>query len=187
MIKLKNLIALAIVSALFVTTGCKKNDSPDPVGKYYFKFKANGVSKDFRDGTLSNFNGTHHDNEYITSLGGSSSDTDPNINVFVIGLTTEGLNKTNTTYTNYHTTAPGFEKAILLLLTYTDDNGTNYSAAFDDELIEATYPDGVANNQLTITEATSTFIKGKFSGTLYATNFTKEMKITEGEFYLEED
>lgn len=73
------------------------------------------------------------------------------------------------------------------MLTYTDDNGTNYSAAFDDELIEATYPDGVANNQLTITEATSTFIKGKFPGTLYATNFTKEMKITEGEFYLEED
>ncbi|MFT3701404.1 MAG: hypothetical protein QM802_03500 [Agriterribacter sp.] len=186
MIKLKYLIALAIAFILLGTTGCKKKDNAEPPGNYYMKFNANGVSKNFKGG-LSNFSQKNSDTDYGTALLASGSDTDPNIDIFAIGLTTEGANKTNITYTNYKTTASGFEKAKLLFLSYTDDQGTKYTAIFDDETIGSVYAEGIANNQLIVTEATAAYTKGKFSGTLYADDYTKEMKITEGEFYLEQD
>ena len=42
----------------------------------------------------------------------------------------------------------------------------------------------VANAKLTITELTSTYLKGTFSGTAYRSDFATSEVITEGEFYL---
>lgn len=186
--KIKYTILFAAAFIISGSTACKKKDDlVEPAGKYYMTFKVNGAAKEFRDGVLSNFNSASSDNEYITALLGGKNDGDPNHNIFAIGLTTKGQNKINVTYTNYKTSTAGSEKAVLVLFSYMDENGTNYSAAFDDDILSSSYPDAVANSQIIITEATSTYVKGKFSGAIYSSGFTKRLDITDGEFYLEED
>jgi hypothetical protein len=41
-----------------------------------------------------------------------------------------------------------------------------------------------SNARLVITEATSTYIKGNFSGTMLTQDYLSKLDITDGEFYL---
>ena len=49
----------------------------------------------------------------------------------------------------------------------------------------AVLPAGTPTNaRLVITEATSTYVKGNFSGTMLTQDYLSKLDITEGEFYL---
>jgi len=181
----KILYGLGVFFLIVAMAGCAKEKVEDNQGAYYFRFKVNGQQKEYRQGALSNYNNKSGD-DYITVLGGQTDILESEKNTFVIGLTTVGQNEPGKNYTNYSATTSGQAKAKLLLLTGFDENGIHFQSWSDD--FTSIAPAGAdLKCTLIIDEATSTYVKGRFSGVVYEEGFVNKKVLTDGEFYLQED
>ncbi|MFT3750146.1 MAG: hypothetical protein QM768_17645 [Agriterribacter sp.] len=180
---LKSMSSLIIAGFLFSVTGCKKdNDISGSGSGYYMKFKINGTLIEHKGQAEGNFNKTTA-SVYAASFAGLKEALVAGKNNMSIILGTEGENKTGVTYTDYTITTGGFEKAKVLNIVYLDESGNTYMS-WPEEFVPAIPPGTKIDANLKITDATSEYLKGSFSGSLYNSDYSKEFSVTEGEFYL---
>jgi len=179
----------AAIVALLLCVGCKKESdsgSPGAAGSgYYMRFKAGGIQKEFLQNTFGNFNRQQSSNtaNYASTFGATKEQFEAKKDNMTLVLVTNGQNMQSLGYTNYTTTAPGFKKGYIVQGAYYDEAGVFYMSWSDD--YAAVLPAAVESNmKLTITAATSTELKGVFSGVLYNSDYSKKLVITEGDFYL---
>jgi hypothetical protein len=157
----------------FTFMSCKKSSSSNNSGSYYMKAKVDGSAKSFNKSVaaLKGNLGNGYYSLIITGLGSTDqmglmlwSDKDD----FTAGktFTLEALG--GTTYNELTFVAPLGSSAPTSQWVSTYDYGT----------VPETF-------QCTITEATSTYIKGSFSGVIYQNNSSEvaSKTITEGQFY----
>lgn len=156
-----------------VSVSCKKSNDGDSSGSYYMKAKFDGSSKEFNSTVVA---------------------TKSNLGVGIYSLVITGLS--------------GTEQSALSLWSDKDDfiagktftinalNGTTYNllaflapvgSSTPTSQWTSTYSYGVVPQSLqcTITEATTTYIKGTFSSVIYQNNDVQVAKktVTEGQFY----
>lgn len=170
--------------ALFMAGACKKtnNDNLGNGSGYYMKFKLNGMQMEYTGQVECNFNkvsGSTH----VASFAGLKVALNAGSNAMTLALGTADDNKTGVTYTNYTTTASGTEKAKALNIGYMDETGVTY-LSWPDEFAAALPVGTKTEAQMKVIEATSAALKGTFSGIVYNADYSKELIVTEGEFYL---
>ncbi|MCC6286899.1 MAG: hypothetical protein IT249_03355 [Chitinophagaceae bacterium] len=182
-LSLKTILFLIIAGALLCLNACKKEEeAPGSGSDYYMKFKINGTLVEHKGQAEGNFNKTTA-SSYAASFAGLKETLVAGKNNMSIILGTNGENKTGITYTDYTITASGFEKAKVLNIVYIDESGNTYMS-WPEEFAPAIPAGTKIDAKLKITEAASTYLKGNFSGSLYNNDYTKELSISEGEFYL---
>ena len=174
--------AYTIIVLNFILSCSKSEPGTSASNEYYVRFKMNGVQVEYKANAEATFN-KPSGSDHITTLGGTREPFEAKKNNMTIGLTTNGANATNLTYTNYATLAAGTAKAKLLQLAFFDDSG-KFFMSWSDDFVSLLLQGSPINCRLVLTEATSTFIKGNFSGTLYTQDYTSNTNITDGEFFL---
>lgn len=180
----KSILHAVLFAALFMAGACKKtnDDNPGNGSGYYMKFKLNGTQVEYTGQVECNFNKTSGSTQ-VASFAGLKVALNAGSNAMTLALGTADDNKTGVTYTNYATTATGTEKAKALTIGYMDAAGVAYLSW--PEEFSPSLPSGTKTEaQLKVIEATSAALKGTFSGILYNADYSKELTVTEGEFYL---
>lgn len=172
-----------ILLVLISISSCTKNSGGgggNPPQNFYLRFKNNGVQNEYKAHAEGNFNRVSGAN-YNSIVGATKVQFEATKNNMTIGLTTIGKASPNTTYTNY-TTATA-TKAKLLQLAFYDEAG-KFFMSWGEEFLSIMPAGSTADARVVITEATSEYIKGNFSGTLFSQGYTSKITITDGEFYL---
>jgi hypothetical protein len=183
-----------IVIAAMATGGCKKNTENlvnNNNSGYYIRFKANGLQQNytipvttsqFHDSLTFNGNKVH-----IFATGGA------NINLHSITL---GIydNTLLTSATTYKESDLIFSYQPKVMFIYNNNPGSfGYYSISNYAPIPALFPEyaGIERDcKITMTNVTSTNIKGAFSGTVYReknngdADVADKIKITDGEFFL---
>jgi hypothetical protein len=178
-------IASLLLLILISISSCKKNSDSgggNPLTDFYLRFKNNGVQNEYKAHAEGNFNRASGAN-YNSIVGATKVQFEATKSNMVVAVTTVGKAALNKTYTNYTTATAGLEKAKLLQLAFYDETG-KFFMSWGDEYLSLMPAGSVADARLTITESTSAYIKGTFSGTLFTSGYTSKITITDGEFYL---
>ena len=170
----KHLSLLLFACAItFTFTSCEKSSSSDSSGSYYMKAKVDGSSKTFNKTV----------NALKSNLGGGI------YSLIITGLgSSEQLSLSLWSDKDDFTAGKTF---TLAALGGTTDNMLAYAAPLgsSDPMSQWTsvYDYGTVSEsfQCTITEATSAYIKGTFSGVIYQNNSAAvaSKTVTEGQFY----
>ena len=186
---MKKFLFPLIAVTFIVMFGCSKSKSggsgTTTTNDYYIRFKANGVQTEYKAHTETIYNKANGTTERMTTLGGTKEQFVPTKSNMTVALTTVGDNTLNVTFTNYATTAAGFKKAKILTLGFYDANG-KFFMSWADEFSNILPAGSPINCRLVFTEATSTYLKGNFSGTLFSQDYLTRLEITDGEFYLKQ-
>ncbi|MES1223212.1 MAG: hypothetical protein ABUT20_47400 [Bacteroidota bacterium] len=160
-----------LFSLLLITfAGCKKSAETAVAGDSYMRYKLNGTKKDYNFCSatfLSAVNGI-----YSTGIAGANSN-DPS-NDFSITLFSKTPLSQGATFT-----------AALVPATYFTQGQLAYVQSSKGYTSAGTVINPAAKVSVIITELSSTYVKGTFSGTLYsdADNYTTVVyTVTEGEF-----
>ncbi len=185
----------AILLCSFAFIGCtKSNDNPSSgAGAYYINFKADGVQKQYSSDAEMAIT-YDADQKIYVCLMGAYKQFDPNMqdssqeslslllfnnSTIVSGTTFQDPNKI--------TQADGTQIGQLQI-TYYDDQKQGYATLglFTDSTgAFPGFPNVIADGKVTISELTSSYAKGTFSGTTY---WDKDLKtthvITDGQFYV---
>lgn len=184
-------ITVMAFSSIFIT-GCKKNtDIITNNSQYYVRFKANGVEKNytipvttsqFHDSLIFSGNKVH-----IFATGGANS----NGHIITLGIYSEGLLTANTVYKESDLLF-GFQPKVMFI--YNSNPGAYaYLSMGSYAPIPSAFPQysGIQRDcKITMTNVTSTNIKGTFSGTVYHEknngdpDLIDKVSITDGEFFL---
>jgi hypothetical protein len=169
---------------LFLTAGCRKDDpenaavptTPAPQ-QYFTRFKIDGVEKLYTNtSNTCRFNDfVAANNQYNTGISCYLDSDDYSRNGIGISLNDANVFVLNHTYVNFPTSNSSEYQVDLGMLTYTDENGVTTS-----NMDLASFP----NLRVTLTEQTATYLKGRFSATLYSSSNVAVHQLTEGEFYL---
>lgn len=176
-----------IMLSILTLTGCKKDDGskePDD-DKYYIRFKANGVQKEY-DGNIVNnrfsFILLNEYGFYTAILSGVSNISETTKNLLHISVRSNEEINPNVEY-NLQTAVPynGF-KFPSIEMVYTDESGVSHSAL----LLRENYPTIEVKDEAKVkfTSITATECKGTFSAKAINPANKKEMLITDGEFHL---
>lgn len=198
--KLFSAIATVFCFLIFLSS-CKKDkenagSDNNPKGSYYIRFKANGIQQEFKSLPIAQSSYNSSQQVYVTGLLAytDSSKTDQNL-VNIVIMSTTPLSA-GAIYKDPLKTLSGADKVPQVIITYNDaqeksflsmglfsDEAGNFSTFIPD------YDKLVADANVTITEVTSTFVKGTFSGTVFNldsnSNVVSKMPLTDGEFYLQ--
>ncbi len=172
--KKTGLIAM-LLFAFSAFIGCKKQDNQSPNNNqsgYYFRFKADGKKTEYT----------------TTAATMEMGDALPNHTGYFIGYTESGTKKNNFAFRLFDT------EDIKANKTYTEAayNASKVPAAYgiwynaDGTCLLSfkTTADPIQPFKVTLTEVTSTSVKGNFSGKVKEQNGSNIVEITEGEFYL---
>jgi hypothetical protein len=167
---------------MIMAYSCKKdNDGTGSGTGYYMRFKINGTQVAYKgqvEGTFDKATALQHN----TSLAGLKEALAATKNNMTLLVATENETQTGIDYTSYTPGASGMQKAKLVNLVYIDENGKNYLSWMEE--FAPTLPPGTETKAtIKITEATTEYIKGNFSGVLYNVTYTEKLNITDGEFY----
>ncbi|MCU0433165.1 MAG: hypothetical protein MUC87_06920 [Bacteroidia bacterium] len=168
---------------LFLAGGCRKDDPqntvapPPPPQQYFTRFKIDGVEKQYTNANNTcRFNDfVAANNQYNTGISCYLDSDDLSRNGIGISLNDANAFVLNRTYVNFPTTNAAEYQVALGMLTYTDENGIMTS-----DMSVVTSP----NLRVTLTEQTATYLKGRFSATLYSSANVAVHQLTDGEFYL---
>lgn len=172
------------VFSLTLLISCKKNNdnAPGNGDGYYMKFKLNGTQIEYKGQAECNFNKVTN-LQHAASFAGLKETLVAGKNNMSIILGTGDENKTGITYTCYATNTAGYEKAKVLNIVYIDENGKSY-LSWSEEFAPALPVGTETKAQLNVTEATTAYLKGNFSGVLYNNDYSVKFSVTDGEFYL---
>ena len=186
---MKKLLTLSLVVIAVMIAGCRKSKSGGGGGgtsnDYYLRFKSNGTQFEYKAHPETIYNKANGATEFITTLGATKEQFVPTKSNITVALTTVGTNSLNTTFTNYTTTNAGFKKAKIMQLGFFDANG-KFFQSWAEEFSSILPAGSPINCRLIFTEATSTYLKGNFSGTIFSSDYLTRLEITEGEFYLKQ-
>ena len=176
------LLCFLLPGIVVMTFSCKKdNDTGDPGTGYYMRFKVNGTLVEHKgqvEGIFDKVTALQHN----TSIAGLKETVVATKNNMTLLVATENETQTGLAYTSYTAGGPGTQKAKLVNLVYIDENGKNH-LSWMEEFAPALPPGTETKATIKITEATTDFIKGSFSGVLYDEGYTTKLNITDGEFY----
>lgn len=183
---MKNTITLLFLAFTLLTlTSCDKNEIPKP--EYFYKFKINGVQKEFRasdDASIyfTQDQGTSTRRTLFTMVSG----TDPLKNTIVMSFRSFSSIVVGNTY-QMQSPIPvdGVENPSIIFL-YFDENGKEYGAT----LLKTANPGANDNAFFSISEFTNENSKGTFEAVIFDLSATGDLNrrevvaITEGEFFL---
>ncbi len=160
----KKIVTQVLVFSFFIglSVSCQ-NDDNETEGGYYVRFKANGQQVEFtvQGATIAAF--AQAGNTYNAVFTGYDSSSNVGLQVY------DNKEITMATYSGYTLSGSSF---IGALIHYKDNLGTLYS---QDALNPTT--------SITISEITSSAVKGTFSGILKASG-KPDLSITQGEFFV---
>jgi len=184
--KLKTIFLGFVCLVLFA--GCKKDkvvEEKASLPLYYFKFKLDGVQKIYTGYTIAQ-PGNYldpKDGTVSTAAFGKAGEPFSEKNVIWFTLITVDRQVVGKNYVNYFTTELNKEKATVLWLSYNDENGEPFTS-YGDEL-SVPYINIKSDGYVKFLEIGKEFMKGVFSAAVYNSDYTKNHKITDGEFYVE--
>jgi len=175
---------LLFVMALFTLSSCEKED---PRPNYYYKFKVNGVEKEFKASTDANIvfiEDPNSENRFtiFTFVTGN----DPKKNTIVISLRTTIPPEYRVKYEMQKTIFINSQPAPVLTFIYFDENGKEYGAT----LLQSQNPGAMDNGTLTLTDLTTEGSYGIFEAVMFDLNQTGELSqrtplnITDGQFFI---
>jgi hypothetical protein len=183
---MKKIIGLVLIVLAFA--GCNKSSSED--GEYYVKFKVNGQQVEYRKQIMNNnvlLINAGADGFYYATITGML-DTHDGASSFLNNFIQISVKDTVAVRQgfvyNLHdgVTNNGFNHPRIIL-TYTDDGGTTYTAS----MLRSSYPNiNILNEtQVVFSEINGSHAKGTFTATaLKSGSLTETIAITDGEFYL---
>lgn len=190
---MKSRYLLAVLAiAGFGLSSCKKSggagDSGSNGSGYYMKFKLNGVQMEFDSQPIAGISYSSQDNIYTCVIAAYKDVNSGLKNAVAITLFSNSVIAANV---NYNDPAKAKEANGDILpqntIFFYDSTANAFltMGALADASGNIPLPGVVANAQLTITEMTSSYIKGSFSGTVYkSSTLNQYYSITGGTFYL---
>ena len=193
-IRLASLAALTLVA--FTLSRCKKSGDSNSTGSgnsgsYYVKFKLNGISVEYDSQPIAELSYSGSDGLYSATLVAYSNVNAGTKDAITIIVYSDNAIAANTPYNDpAKATETGGEPVPQSTVFWYDSTGAGYLSAgeFADAGGNIPIAGMVANSRLTITELTSTDLKGTFSGTVYNSgDFSESNVITDGEFYLKRE
>ncbi len=157
----------------FTFTSCKKSSSSDNSGSYYMKAKVDGSAKSFNT-TVTALKGNLGNGMYSLIISGFGSNDQLSLSLwsdkddFTAGKTFTSDALGGTTYNVLGYAAP----------LGSSDPTSIWASVYD-------YGNVSKSFQCTITEATSAYVKGTFSGVIYQNNSSAvaSKTVAEGQFY----
>ena len=183
------LLYLAAILSIFFFN-CKKSSSGPTNGNggngYYMKFKMGGSSVEYNSQPFAEIAHLTSNNLY-TCVMAAYKDVNAGLkNAVTVTIFSTDPIATGVEYNDPLKTQGSSGPVPQNTIYWYDASGAGYLTAglLSDNTGNTPLPGVVANAKLTITELTSTYIKGTFSGTAYRSDFATSEAITEGEFYL---
>ena len=178
----KNILLLLMVILTF--SSCEKDD---PRPDYYYKFKVNGVQKEFKgnkDANIVFIEDPNSNNRFtiFTFVTGN----DPTKNAIVISLRTTVTPEYGVKYEMQNPIIINNQVVPLLAFIYLDENGKEYGAT----LLQSQHPGAMDDGSLMLTELTTEGSFGTFQAVTFDANQTGELSqrqplnITDGEFFM---
>lgn len=173
---LLNRLSVFVLFILFVAASCKKEGS-SASGKYYVKFKADGVQHEFRS-------------DMGRRMGGGTSGPVNyyGINTYLFGM--EGYGDVREAFPSIQISvqSPAAISVNTIYSTNTNGNARDGLSEIYYNAKDASSPQPIhyiksSNVQITITEMGDKTIRANFSGTVTNSDGTKQSIITQGEFY----
>ena len=175
---------------------CKKSNGSGNGGNggngngYYLKFNLNGNAVNYGSDCLAELSFSSSDGLYNAALISYKDVNAGAKNAVTILVYSSSTIAANVGYNDPAKAAEtsGAQVPQSTIFWY-DSTGVAYLSAgeFSDASGNMIVPGAVANSMLTITELTSTVVKGTFSGTVYQSDFSRSASITDGEFYLKRE
>ncbi|WP_373524221.1 hypothetical protein [Aquiflexum sp.] len=180
-------IAKILLLCLFVIFAFSSCDKEDPRPNYYYKFKVNGVEKEFKannDANIVFIEDTNSSNRFtiFTFITGS----DPNKNAIIISLRTTVSPEFGVNYTMQNPIVVNEQTAPSLTFIYLDENGKEYGAT----LLQSRNPGAMDDGSLMLTELSAEGSYGTFQAVTFDLNSTGELSqrqsliLTDGEFFM---
>lgn len=180
-------IAKILLLCLFVVFAFSSCDKDEPRPNYYYKFKVNGVEKEFKGSKDANIVFIEDPNSVnrftiFTFVTG----TDPNKNAIIISLRTTVTPEFGVNYTMQNPILVNQQTAPSLTFIYLDENGKEYGAI----LLQSENPGAMDNGSLMLTELTAEGSYGTFDAITFDLNQTGDLSqrqplnLTEGEFFM---
>lgn len=190
-------IAFCLVILL---TSCKKssgnlnNNNTD--GGYYIDFTANGMKQEFKSFPIAQTSYNSDKKVYVTGLLAYKDSAITDENLLNIVITSASPLIVGADYKDPLKTVAGAGKVPQVIITYDDAQKKAFLSmgVFADEtgnfsVFVPDYNKLVADANVTITEVTSTYVKGTFSGTVFNLDnnsyVVSKMPLTDGKFYLQ--
>lgn len=175
---------LLLLMVIFTFSSCEKDDLRP---NYYYKFKVNGVQKEFRgsiDANIVFIEDPNSANRFtiFTFVTGD----DPTKNAIVISLRTTVTPEFGVKYEMQNPIPINEQVVPMLAFIYLDENGKEYNAT----LLQSQHPGAMDNGSLMLTELTSEGSMGVFEAVTFDVNHTGELSqrqpltITDGEFFM---
>ena len=187
--KLLPLTALTLVT--LILSDCKKSGGSSGSGNgsgYYLKFNLNGKAVEYDSEPIAELNKINSYGLYSAVLLAYQNVSAGTKNEMTITVFSSTAIAANTPYEDpQKATETNGSQVPEATLFWSDSTGTGYISAgeFADANGNILISGMVANAKLTITELTSSDLKGTFSGTVYNSgNLAVSDVITNGEFYL---
>ncbi|MCL6261312.1 hypothetical protein M3O96_19580 [Aquiflexum sp. TKW24L] len=183
---MKNFLTLIIFSfSILILTSCGKDEVPKP--EYYYKFKVNGVQKEFKasdDASIffTQDQGSTNRRTLFTMVSG----TDPLKNTIVMSYRSPTSIVVGNTYQMQAPIIIGGVENPSILFFYFDENGKEYGAS----LLKSSNPGANDNVFFSFTEFSNENSKGNFEAVIFDLSATGDLnrrevvEITEGEFFL---
>lgn len=176
-----------LLLCLFVVFAFSSCDKEDPRPNYNYKFKVNGVEKEFsgsNDANIVFIEDPNSSNRFtiFTFVTGN----DPNKNAIIISLRTNVTPEFGVNYEMQNPILVNDQPAPALTLIYLDENGKEYGAV----LLQSLNPGAMDNASLMLTELTTEGSYGTFEAVAFDLNQTGELSqrtplnITDGEFFM---
>jgi hypothetical protein len=188
--KITSLTALTLVA--LTLSHCKKSGGPNSGGGnnsgYYMKFNLNGKAVEYDSEPIAELNKVNSDGLYSAVLLAYQNVNAGTKNEVTITVFSSTAIAANVAYDDpQKATETNGSQVPEATIFWEDSTGTGYLSAgeFSDANGNMIISGLVANCKLTITELTSSDLKGTFSGTVYNSgNLSVSDVITDGEFYL---
>ena len=181
--KITNIIG-SLLMVLILFSSC---DKEDPGPNYFYKFKINGIEKEFKGSKDANIvfiedpNSSNRFTIYTFVTG-----NDPSKNAVVISLRTNVTPEYGVRYNMQNPILVNDVVAPTLSFVYFDENGKEYGAT----LLQSNNPGAADDGSLIMTELTAEGSTGMFEATMFDLNYVGElsqrepMYLTEGEFFM---
>lgn len=183
-------VPAAIILLSLVFSSCKKSSSsgdPNSSSGYYMRFKLNGAQVEYTSQAFAGLSQVKGDSIYTAVLVAYKDVNAGTKNAVTITVFTKGPLATGIGYNDpLKTRKANGDLLPQTVIFWYDSTATGYLTAgtLSDASGNVPLPGVVANAKLTITDLTSTYVKGTFSGTVYRSDFAKSASITDGEFNL---
>lgn len=180
---------------VLLLAGCAKNGSQEAANpSYYVRFKADGVSYSYTAQALAALSYVTDDKLYSGVLQGYGDLAQASKSHIGIFLFSSSALAAQITYQDPAKAVNASGASVpAVMINYLDAQGQSYISA--GLLVDASgqfpylpNPQMKADASVTLTELTSTYVKGRFSATVYLSTdatFATQVRLTEGEFFLQ--